>query len=263
MSIFTRNLPNNPKVIVVSDVGQLVKYLLESEYEVYYVNGISLFEDLIEKLLGYDPVIVIEFDSYTSILRLLRFLYTFDDDLKKLKVRKDFMEKCDTYNNDKPTTGTCDYPLNTRIIINIREFNPVELTSLESLKQQQILRFIALLHGGSFIVSRSPIGQLLKENELLNPIYQDFLSIPQGWDSWDRIKILSKSTYDSEGLFVDDDDLKGFYQVYTEFLRGEDTIFKYLKIDTPKVVDSYVPKTYEDLIQSFTQESSQFSTQTG
>lgn len=253
MSIFNTNVPNNPKVIVISDVGQLVKYLLESEYEVYYVNGISLFKDLIESLLVYDPIIVIDFIDYTSLLTLLRFLYGFDDDLKKLKVRRDFLEKYNTYNNDKPTTGTCDYPLNTRIIINIREYNSVDLTTLDNLKLQQILRFICLLHGGSFIISKSPIAQLLKENDLLNPIYQDFLSIPQGWDSWDRIRILSKSTYDSEGLLVDDNDMKTFLQVYTDFLTGDESIFKYLKVEIPIVSKPvYVPKTYDDLIRNIT-----------
>lgn len=257
MTIFDHVEESKQLIIVLLNFGELdLSYQLENNYRIYFINGLNIFEKVLDDLIVQNPIVIIKYDSYISFLEIISYISSFQDKELQKETRKQFLTQHGVHNDDPPTKGQCDLPFVCRIIVVLScKFDPV---SVPFVKLQQFLRFVATLHGGAFMIIQQldlPTTKLINESEFVNVVLSDNpirMSIPRGWDSWNRIQILGKSHYDKQDLLTNDDDLNELLQKYTAFLQGNaKQLYELLHLQLPITTkEIYTPLTLSEIAQA-------------
>lgn len=249
-SIFDTKPYQKDIIIILHQYTTLsINYLYTNDYDIYIISNLNIFDKYLRKKLsqntrGKVTVITLLGDT-EEFIHAIAFLNSFDNIDGRLQNKNQFAEEYTYYLKKMQygedisgyrlgdeefnlPPGHCDIPLPFELIVvldNI-ELNNDHL-SLKSVFMQQILRFVSLKHGGTFVCTSNTQAIITSEKVLLNfllqighqstktqriqvnnpeaiAIYESdhnlndknlriCLLSPKGWDSWNKIQILATS----------------------------------------------------------------------
>lgn len=201
-------------------------------FDLFWFNNILVYGDSIKDIVAPAGklTIVVFFDFPETFFPILKFLYNI-------------------LNLSIPTmvesTSEVEYPLiYTAIEPSHIKADP---TSESAVRTQQWLRIVSLIHGGaSTITTKTP--DILNHNKSPIPIFtpsqNPSLYIPQHWDTWNRITLVSKSIhYDEQStipLATTDEILQSFKNAYLNYLNDDISLQELLNVYN---IRGYIPNT--------------------
>lgn len=231
----------NTVLVLVDEEILNISYEETGDFEIYKFTNSIIFLDYIEEILNKvaaksfkSKITIINiFNSFENYFRILLKLHQFDHNRQStIDEFKKSMKSFNSVNNDdfepKLGLGQCDLPLSF-CLINVLPSKLIgqETMTINSILLQQVLRFTSLKHG-SALLSTSNV-ELIKQQPLEfletldlstpKPIFdstQKFpLIIPNGWDSFNKIILLSNSSiYRHDLLLTSERDCNVLNNVY-------------------------------------------------
>lgn len=214
--------PRDTVVIITSDSRLAIEYCPTEAADVYRFSQFRAFAPYISNVLtrqNGDAKVVIVLESILSLLDILHGLVAITTkkeiyDAKFLEAYRYYINQINPTANTAtmiPTRGENDRPVSFDlvIIIDLASLGSTHM-SRESIMIQQVVRFIALKHGGLIIITphldrilahpdRIGSSSLDPQPHFVQPKQVSSLKaficayIPLGWDLWSRISILSKA----------------------------------------------------------------------
>ncbi|KAF3991304.1 hypothetical protein FT663_02805 [Candidozyma haemuli var. vulneris] len=289
-----------------SKPGRAINYSYNKDTDVYVVYNFSLLHQHVGKLLkdyqNGEISVVLLYKQLPALLEATKLLYQESNEEKKQKVYNDYKSSYKrqlaivtgntgaggALNTDfdvKLPQGHSDKTLGfeTFFIFDTTGFEPSDHLSESNTGKQQLLRFLALKHGGYYgaisgkleeledpetcqLFLLSLKGGLSKEEEQHiftakgDPITDNINShqrIALGWDSWSKIQMVARSISrrDDWGLLDEEVKLAELDDLYEAFLRkeGQDFLGKAKEIvgfkEPPEKASPPPMLTYNDVIK--------------
>lgn len=237
-----------------------IRYLPSNSHDVYIIGRLPLFLTYIQSLLeahASDTVtVILIYDEINLLLEVLSLLRKTSSE-KKLAAHKD--RYLTHYKNElarvsgnsaitktevKVPQGHGDVPLgyNLSIVQLCDDLDQLDHLSESNVALQQLLRFIAMMHGGTYAaisglekIAKDGLALALLANDVVNNSVDPDMHIydvggsswghgisihqltPPGWDSWSKIELTAKSIpRSSDKRMLDSDDT--FFRLHSAYI---------------------------------------------
>lgn len=250
-NIFGTSSSQKDTIIILHRYATLsINYLYTNSYDIYVISNLNIFEKHLRRQLSQNihgkVTVITVLSDIEAFIRTMAFLNSFDNDEGRLQNKNQFAKEYayylkemqyedDTSGYELDETelnfppGHCDVPLPFELVVVLDNVDlKNDHLSPRSVFLQQLLRFVSLKHGGTFVCTSNT--QALMTNEKIissfllqighhditqtqrtqqsrpepvaiyetdqngnNGNLQVRLLSPKGWDSWNKIQILATS----------------------------------------------------------------------
>lgn len=251
LNIFDTSSSKKDTITILHQSATLsINYLYTNSYDIYVISNLNIFEKHLRRQLSLNThgkiTVITILSDIEAFIRTMVFLNSFADDEGRVQNKNQFAEEYAYYLKEMQygddaggyeldeaglnfPPGHCDVPLPFELVVVLDNVDlKNDHLSPRSVFLQQLLRFVSLKHGGTFVCTSNTQALMSNEKIILrfllqighhditqtqriqqsrpepiaiyesdqngnNGNLQICLLSPKGWDSWNKIQILASS----------------------------------------------------------------------